>query len=425
MGEPTPADRGHGPAAGAAGPGRSVASRWRTTWGLRVFADPRFVRLAIAFILLIALAYRANQFVVLLASRQWGYDFSAYWLAARHLLHGEAIYTPLQLSGPYPPQGQFLYLYPPLAAVLAIPLAWLSSDSYGPGAAVWAALGAVAAAGVVVGIARLEGLATSTGRLLLLAGAAFVFPPLLAELVLGNVHVLILGLLALAWWGVRAGGPRGDALTGVAIGAASLIKVFPALLIVWLAVTGRWRAGAWALAAAAALAVTSLPVTGLDAWLTYPAVLSNIGPPADVTDALAPTVWLGTIVSPPLARLLVIGAGIVAVVWSAARLEERASFGIAVAAAVLVAPAVFQHYLTIMILPLILGLRLVVDGPPTARLALGASYLAMWPGQQALLGGAAWVLNRAVPSLGALGVPVTLARWGRRIGLARPQVNRG
>ena len=425
MGEPARAGRGHPRGAGSVVPDGSVTPSWRTTWGLRVFADPRFVRLAIAFILLIALTYRAYQFVVLLASPQWGYDFSAYWLAARHLIHGEAIYTPLQLAGPYPPQGQFLYLYPPFAAVLAIPLAWLSSDSYGPGAAVWAVLGAVAAAGVVVGIAWLEGLATTTGRVLLLAAAAFVFPPLMAELVLGNVHLLILGLLALAWWGIRAGGPRGEALTGVAIGAASLIKVFPALLIVWLVVTGRWRAGVWALTAAAALAVATLPVTGVDAWLTYPDVLFNIGPPADVTDALAPTVWLGAIVSPPAARFLVIGAGIVAVMWSAARLEERASFGIAVAAAVLVAPAVFQHYLAIMILPLILGLRVVVDGPPTARLALGASYLAMWPGQQPLLGGAAWVLNRAVPSLGALGVPVTLARWGRRMGPPRPQVDGG
>jgi len=390
------------------------SSAWRQTWGLRVFADPRFVRLAIAFVLVIALAYRVGQFASFASAAQWGYDFSAYWLAARHLLYGEPIYTAAQLTGQYVPQGQFLYLYPPFVAVLAMPLAWLSPDSYGPAAWVWALGGAVIAVAVVLGVARLEGLAPTARRALFLLGGAFAFPPLVAELALGNVHLLLLGLLALAWWGVRRGGRHGDALAGVAIGAASLIKLFPVLLVLWLALTGRWRAAGWALFGAAALAVATLPLTGVEPWLDYPGVLLNLGPPAYATDALAPAVWLGVVLPPLAARAVVLGLGAAAIAWCALRLDERASFGVAVAAAVLVAPVLFQHYLAIMILPLLLGLRSALDGPSAGRVALGASYLAMWPGQQPLLGAWAWVLNRAIPTLGALGVPATLARWGPR-----------
>jgi alpha-1,2-mannosyltransferase len=393
-------------------------------WGLRVFADPRFIRLTIGILIAIVLAYRAVQVISWLSAPQWGYDFSAYWLAARHLLDGQPIYTAAQLAGTYAPQGQFLYLYPPLVAVLAIPLAWLSPASYGPAAGLWALGGVAVTVAVVLGIARLERLAPTRGGAILLLAGAFAFPPLVGELVLGNVHVLLLGLLALAWWGVRMGGKPGDALAGLAIGAAALIKLFPALLLLWLVLTGRWRAAGWAVLGAAALTVLTLPITGVGPWLDYPTVLLNLGAPADATDALAPAVWLGLLVPPLIARVIVLAAGLVAIGWAALRLDEAASFGIAVAVSVLVAPALFQHYLALMVLPLLLGLRLALEGPRSARLALGASYFAMWPGQQPLLGGAAWLLNRAIPTLGALGVPATLARWAPRRtvpGASRPE----
>jgi alpha-1,2-mannosyltransferase len=388
---------------------------WRRIWGLRVFADPRFVRLAVWLVLLIALWYRANQVIGWLSAPQWGYDFSAYWLAARHLLHGESIYTAAQLAGPYEPQfqGQFLYLYPPLLAVLVMPLAWLSPGTFGPAMGAWAVLGAAIATVVVLGVGRLEALLVDREHALLLLAAAFAFPPLVAELVLGNVHVVLLGLLALAWWETRAGARRGDAVAGLAVGTAALIKLFPAVVLLWFALTGRWRAVAWAIGGAVALVALTLPITGVGPWLDYPRAILNLGAPADTTDALAPSLWLSAVLPILPARAVVLGLGLLAVAWSAVRLEERASFGVAVAVSVLVAPSVFQHYLAIMVLPLLLGLRVVLAGPTAARLALAASYLAMWPGQQPLLGTFSWVLNRAIPTLGAVGVPATLARWGR------------
>jgi hypothetical protein len=190
------------------------------------------------------------------------------------------------------------------------------------------------------------------------------------------------------------------------------------VVVVWLLVTRRWRAAVWAVAGAVGLALLTLPIVGLQPWLDYPRAILNLGAPAVVTDALAPSLWLSAIMPPLIARALVLAAALIAVVWSASRLDERASYGIAVGVSVLAAPSVFQHYLAIMVLPLLLGLSVTRDRPPAARLALGASYLAMWPGQQPLLGAWSWVLNRALPTLGGLGVPATLARWGNTRGPA-------
>jgi hypothetical protein len=391
-----------------------LASRdWRQTWGLRVFADPRFVRVALSLVLTLAFLYRIDQVRTFLSGPHWGYDFSAYWLAGRHLIAGQPLYTAAQLAGPYAPQGQFLYLYPPFLAAVVSPLAWLFPEDYGGAMVVWAAIGAAICAAVVLGVGRLEGLTTDPVRTALLLGGTFVFPPLVAELVLGNVHVLLLGLLAVAWWGSRRG-RTGEIFAGVAVGTGALIKLFPGVVFVWFVLTGRWRASLWGVAAMLALTVLSLPVTGLEPWLHYPQAIANLAAPENLTDALAPAVWIAGWVPFAVARVFVLAVGLIVVAWAALRLDERASYAIAVAVSVLVAPALFHHYLAIMILPLLLGLRVVLDRPPASRLALAASYLAMWPGQQPLLGMWAWVLNRAIPTVGALGVPATLARWGAR-----------
>jgi hypothetical protein len=99
----------------------------------------------------------------------------------------------------------------------------------------------------------------------------------------------------------------------------------------------------------------------------------------------------------------------VAIVWAARRRIDRASYGVAVAGAVLVAPGVFHHYLVVLILPMLLAL---VAASPVAWVAV--AYLAMWGGTQPALGGLAWIVNRAMPTIGAVLVPVGLLVWGRR-----------
>ena len=103
-------------------------SRFRETFGLRLLFEPRFQGAAVGLLLVVVLAFRGLQFIAWTSSIQWGYDFSAYWQAARDLLDGEALYSAHQLAGPYGPQQQFLYLYPPFLAVAVAPLAALFDD---------------------------------------------------------------------------------------------------------------------------------------------------------------------------------------------------------------------------------------------------------------------------------------------------------
>jgi hypothetical protein len=330
-------------------------------------------------------------------------------LAARHVLTGGPIYDPAQLAATYVPQGGGAYLYPPLLAVLFVPFAAAFPAGYGTVAWIWSALGAAILLATVGWVALSERVATDRRELLLILGAALAFPPVVGELVLGNVHMELLGLFALAWYGVRRGDRRGEIIAGLAIALAGLIKLFPFLVLVWFLGTGRRRAAAWTLAGAIAMAAVTLPVTGLQPWLDYPTVLANHGAPADPTDALAAAVWLGALIGPFAARLIVIAVAVVATAWAARRLGEPASYAVAVAAATLMAPSVFHHYLSILVLPLLLGLV-----ASKRRGWIAVAYLAMWGGQQPALGALGWLLNRVLPAAGALLVPAGLLSFGTR-----------
>ena len=167
-------------------------------YGLRLLSKPRVQVVVLSLLAFLVVAFRAMQFVGLTREVQWGYDFSFYWTAGLHLLNGEPIYSAAQLAGPYAPQGQDGFLYPPPFAVAAIPLAALFPTDFRTAAWIWTAIGAAILAASVLALWRSERLAErlpvleGRGRWLLVAGA-FVFPPVVGELVLGNVHLLLLG----------------------------------------------------------------------------------------------------------------------------------------------------------------------------------------------------------------------------------------
>jgi hypothetical protein len=331
-------------------------------YGLRLLGQPRVRRTILVLLAAIALAFRAIQFLRLTGQIQWGYDFSAYWTAAERLNAGDSLYTAAQLAGPYAPQAQYLYLYPPPLAGLLRPFQALLPVDYLTAAWGWAALGAAIVIASVLAVWRTERLGDrfellrGNGRWLLVA-AAFAFPPLVGELVLGNVHLLLLGLLTLAWLGVRRGDARGEWIAGVAVGMAAVIKVFPGLLLLWFLLTWRYRAAAGVFLGAAVLSLVTLPLTGLQPWLDFPTVLANLSAPSDTTDTLAPTVWLAELIGFTPARIVVTLAGLAILVATAVRrANEPATFAVAVLASILVAPAVYHHYLALLILPFLLGL---------------------------------------------------------------------
>jgi hypothetical protein len=110
-----------------------------------------------------------------------------------------------------------------------------------------------------------------------------------------------------------------------------------------------------------------------------------------------------------VARVIVAIAGLVVVAWAARRRDEPISFAVTVAVSVLVAPALYPHYLAILVLPMILALR---HAPPVAW--VGLVWLSALGGGSEVFGDAAWIANRAVPTIGALALVGGLLWFGRR-----------
>ena len=371
-------------------------------YGLRRLREPAFQRLLLVLIAVILVAFRLIQFLVFTTQIQWGYDFSAYWTAAGHLLHGLPIYTSEQLTGPYAPQKQFLYLYPPPLAAAVIPLAALVPADYRVAAWAWTALDAAILVAGSWAVARSIGLldrvraATGLGPWILVV-AVFCFPPVVGELALGNVHILLFGLFAVAWLGLRRGDRTGERWAGIAIGLAAVIKVFPALIVVWFLLTGRRRAAVWAGWSIIGVVLVTLPIVGISTWLDFLSALLNLSSPSDTTDTLAPTVWLAGFTGFGVARLVITGIALAILAWTARRLPTRRGYVVAVLLSVLIAPALYHHYLAILVLPFLL--LLVEDG---ALPWLALAYLLMSGGEQTALGDLSWIVNRGLPTAGAL-----------------------
>ena len=226
---------------------------------------------------------------------------------------------------------------------------------------------------------------------------------------MGNVHLLLLGLLAAAWLAIRRGTDRGEILAGALLGVATLIKVFPGVLILWLVLTGRVRGAIAALVTIAVLALVTLPFTGVEPWLQYPIVLFNLGVPEDTRDVLAPSVWLSALMPPLVARIAVTAVGLAAIVWASRRRSEPVSYAVAVAVSILIAPALYQHYLVILVLPVLLAIRFA---PPLIWVIV--AYVLLSGGEQEALGEWVWVVNRLLPTLGALLVVAGLLAFGQR-----------
>ncbi len=385
-------------------------------YGLRLLRDPAFQRTVLVVLAVVLVAFRLTQFLVWSTRIQWGYDFSAYWTAASNLLNGLPIYIADQLTGPYAPQRQFLYLYPPPLAAAVTPLAALVPGDYRLAAWAWAALGFLIVATSVLAVARSLGLlervrsATGHGPWILLV-AALCFPPVVSELVLGNVHILLLGLLSVAWLGVRRGDRTGELWAGVAVGVAAVVKVFPALLILWFLLTGRRRAAGWSMIGGLVAVLVTLPITGLQPWLDFPAALLNLSAPSDTTDTLAPTVWLASFIGFSAARVIVTGLALALLAWSSRRLPTRPSFALAVLLSLLIAPALYHHYLAITVLPFLL----LFAEPGTFRW-LVVAYVLMSGGEQTAYGDFAWIVNRGLPTAGTM----ILVLVAVRAGLVRP-----
>jgi hypothetical protein len=264
----------------------------------------------------------------------WGFDFAAYWTAAGRVAAGGSPYAPATNQA-----GSFLaYLYPPPIAVAFAPLAGLGAD-YHDAAWPWLVVRALVAIAALVVLLRYIGM--KRGEVVVVTVAVMALPAVTWDLIMGNVNLLLMAMLAVAWLGVRSGKVDGETTAGVMIGLAALIKVFPALLIVWLLLTRRIRAALVSAVVIIGVALATLPVVGISGWTDYLGVVTDLAGPSGLTAF--------SIMGP-----IVILAGVAAAAWSTLQHPAWVSFSVCILAAMLLSPTLVATYLALAVLPLIL-----------------------------------------------------------------------
>lgn len=188
-------------------------------------ANTRFIRTASILLLAIVALDLVN-------GRLWLSDFRVYWEASGHFLRGEAPYG--EAFG----LDSGLYKYSPFTLLLFVPWALLP---YGFASVLFALL---IAAGMVFGIVRAERMVRERSlRASIKQGVLWIALPAVVvhlhrELHLGNVNMILLGILLLAGEGLLA---ERHWRAGALIGLAVLVKPHFVVLVPLLLLHGRWR----------------------------------------------------------------------------------------------------------------------------------------------------------------------------------------
>lgn len=247
-----------------------------------------------------------------------GYDFLAYHEAAVRLLHGQPLYDMgFQAAG-----GFGLFYYPPTFAPLILPFGLLSETT-----AVWTWT-AILIASFAIGTAILPVSRTVRWWIVLLAGLSW---PFAYAVKLGQVGPILFLLFAIGWrWlddPIRVG-------ASAALGTA--IKLQPAIIFVWAALTRRWAAVAVGAVVLGVLAIAATAIAGPGAWSDFVTLVRQVGDPITTPHNFTPgaiAYQLG--VSSDVASLIQLASTILVVgaVLASARLATaEASYLVAVIA---------------------------------------------------------------------------------------------
>ena len=250
---------------------------------------------------------------------------------------------------PYPDPGTLVppssyYVYPPLLALAITPL---SAISVSAAASIFTVLGIVAVAGA------LYALDVRDWRCYILALA---YPYTREALGYGAIGTFLALLAALAWR--YRDDPRA---TGAASGLAIALKLFLAPLLLWLAFTRRLRAAAIGTAAAVVLALASWAVIGFAGLADYPALLRELSDLEAEQSYSAVAVLAAIGIPSTLATVLAVAAGVALLVlaWLQCRgLDDDGdlrSFILVIAAALVLTPILWLHYLVILVVPIALA----------------------------------------------------------------------
>ena len=207
-------------------------------------------------------------------ARGWRYwpiphtDFpSFYFPAAAALGGGVSPYSADVIDAAAQQLGQqvFPFLYPPPTLLLLAPLTWVE---YETAKIAWLVLNHLAILAVVyVLVFRLLRLTVAQRFTLVALAYLFLYEPVAITLDHGQVNLLALLCVCLAWLALRE--DRHPAAVGIPLAVAILLKTYPALLLVGLLLHRRYRAAAWSVGTLVVISVASLVFLPANLWAEY------------------------------------------------------------------------------------------------------------------------------------------------------------
>ena len=311
------------------------------------FRTPRFremrpynQRLGLAVLVAAAIVIQLTLAIRLVVALGQGYlphDFLAYDGAVRHLLAGRPLYdTSATETG-----GLGLFLYPPSFALLMLPIALVPTDLAAP---LWMF--------ALIGVALVAVWLMPVSRVIrwLLTLALGLSWPFIDSLAQGQVGPWLLLLFVIGWRSLDR--PR---VLGVVLAVGTTIKIQPAIVIAWAALTRRYRAAAIAIGVAGALALVATVIVGPQAWADLATVLAKTNQPvltrnsvgiarvayeSGVPEAIAYGLYVLSVVAAVVAILA-------AIRWS----SPTASFIVAAIASQMISPVIWPHYAIVLFLP--------------------------------------------------------------------------
>ena len=277
-----------------------------------------------------------------------GFDFhGGIWNATQDLLNGRSPYRPDRLnaiaahirSGGNAPRIVELPVYPPAVMLALTPFGLLPA---GVANAVFVALlvPMPALALWLVGVRDLRCYAIT-----------YACIPVLLGIEIGTLSPILMLGLAAAWrWRARA------LVVSLIVCALICMKLFLWPMVVWLAVTRRWRAAGLAAVSTAAVMVAGFAVVGFDDLTVYPRMLSTLSSieQSQGYSAVSGAMALGAGAGP--ARVLALAVGLVLLAcayrrgWSAG--DDAGAFALTICASLALSPIVWLHYLALLLVPL-------------------------------------------------------------------------
>ncbi|MDO3700575.1 glycosyltransferase family 87 protein [Micromonospora sp. C28SCA-DRY-2] len=306
----------------------------------------------------VALAVAVTAFLSVAAVRHGFFDLKVYYGALTWWVHdGGEIYDFLK------PGTQYGFTYPPFAALVMLPMAylpWLAAITVSVTASVLTS--AVLIFWLLDPVARRAGWTRWFALAVALCLAA-AYEPMRETVNFGQVNTLLLFLVAVDLLRLLPGGSR---WAGVGIGLATAIKLTPGIFIVYLLVTRRWRAAVTAMVTATVatlVAAALFPDASREFWTEALWNTGRVGELAFVSNQSLRGVVARLDPEQPstLAWLVLVAATVALWAWrsraAAAAGDEATGLALTGAVMCLVSPVTWVHHL-VWLLP---GLILLVD----------------------------------------------------------------